>query len=537
MPQTSRGPSRFTPLCSLVAALGDAEVATDWLERGRDGVQGTGAIPQRSIGAFNPAADLAESEAPRTTAARKDEESKDPYEVVLDPADDPKNMNSFRKWVILLVICSGALCATCASSMASFTETGISEDFHVGHEVSILGISLYVLGLGLGPLLIGPLSEVHGRNAIYRVSYLIFFAFSWAVAFPPDIAVYLIFRFLTGFSSSAFLSVAGGSVSDLFENDKVATPMAVYTVSPFIGPAAGPLISGFINQNANWRWTYRTLVIWIFVELAFIVLLVPETYVPAILKRKAQILRKTTGDNRYWAPLEKRERSLLHSVAMSCYVPFKLMALESMALLLNLWAALILGIQYLTFQAFPIIFEDGHHFNVQSTGMSFIGMGLGLLLGLACQPIINIFLRKQKIKYNGNPPPEIRLVIGMWGAVLIPISLFWLAFTTYPHVHWIVPIIASVPFGIGILFCFSTIFTYLVTAYRPIAASAMSSNTFVRTSFAAAFPLFAGQMYHRLGTVGATALLAGLTTLAAPIPFVFYKIGARLRARSRFTGA
>jgi hypothetical protein len=52
-------------------------------------------------------------------------------------------------------------------------------------------------------------------------------------------------------------------------------------------------------------------------------------------------------------------------------------------------AALILGIQYLTFQAFPIIFEDGHHFNVQSTGLSFLGMGIGLLIGLACQPFVN----------------------------------------------------------------------------------------------------------------------------------------------------
>lgn len=127
-------------------------------------------------------------------------------------------------------------------------------------------------------------------------------------------------------------------------------------------------------------------------------------------------------------------------------------------------------------------------------------------------------LRKQTAKYEGHPPPEVRLIIGMVGAVLIPISLFWLAFTTYPHVHWVVPIIASVPFGTGMLFCYSAIFTYLVTAYRPIAASAMSSNTFVRTSSAAAFPLFAGQMYDALGTVGATALLAGLTTVAAPIP-------------------
>lgn len=200
-------------------------------------------------------------------------------------------------------------------------------------------------------------------------------------------------------------------------------------------------------------------------------------------------------------------------------------------------AALILGIQYLTFQAFPIIFGNGHGFDVQSVGMTFIGMGLGLFLGLATQPYFNrydshlfqvfpltnalvpySYIDEQTLKYDGHPPPEIRLVIGMYGAVILPLSLYWLAFTSYSHVHWIAPIIASVPFGIAVLLCFSSIFTYLVTAYRPIAASAMAANSFVRTSSAAAFPLFAGQMYHRLGPVGAMALLAGLTTLAAPIP-------------------
>ena len=110
--------------------------------------------------------------------------------------------------------------------------------------------------------------------------------------------------------------------------------------------------------------------------------------------------------------------------------------------------------------------------------------------------------------------------MGQAGAVLVPLSLYWLAFTTYPHVHWIVPIIASIPFGTGISLCYTSTWTYLVTAYRPIAASSMAANTFVRTTFAAAFPLFAGQMYHRLGTVGATALLAGLTTISAPLPSV-----------------
>ena len=113
--------------------------------------------------------------------------------------------------------------------------------------------------------------------------------------------------------------------------------------------------------------------------------------------------------------------------------------------------------------------------------------------------------------------------MGQFGGILVPVSLFWLAFTTYQSVPWIVPIIASVPFGTGILWCFTSTFAYLVVAYRPIAASAMAANTFLRTTFAAAFPLFAGQMYRRLGTVGATALLAGLTTLAAPLPWVMFR--------------
>jgi hypothetical protein len=101
-------------------------------------------------------------------------------------------------------------------------------------------------------------------------------------------------------------------------------------------------------------------------------------------------------------------------------------------------------------------------------------------------------------------------------------GLFWLAFTTYKSVHWLVPIAASVPFGAGVYFVFTSSFTYLVVAYRPVAASAMAGNSALRSSFAAGFPLFAGAMYARLGTVGATALLAGLTAVMAPFPCVAF---------------
>jgi len=458
----------------------------------------------------------------------------DPYRVILDPDEDPKSFSNFRKWVIVLVISTGALCATFASSAASFTEDGLAKDLHTVHEVTILSISLYVEGLGLGPLLVGPLSEVYGRNIVYLVSYFLFFVFTFPVTFPPDIATFLVFRFITGFCSSAFLSVAGGSVGDLFQNDKVANPMAVYTMSPFLGPVVGPLISGFICQHVDWRWTYRVLLIWQFVMIVLLFFLVPETYEPVLLKRKAARVRKETGDDKFWAPLDRRDGTLGHAIMLSCYVPFKLLMYDRMALFLDTWNALILGILYLAFQAFPIIFENGHGFNMQDTGLSFLGIGLGMVLALATQPFWNRFNHREGLKYNGKPPPETRLVMGQVGGILAPLGLFWLAFTTYPAVPWIVPIIASIPFGAGVYYIFTSTFTYLVIAYRPIAASAMASNSALRSTFAAVFPLFAGAMYDRLGTVGATALLAGLTTLMTPLPFIYYKMGARLRAKSAF---
>ncbi|KAJ4495461.1 MFS general substrate transporter [Lentinula lateritia] len=457
---------------------------------------------------------MSSSSSTRSQTANNIEESLEvrslQYEVTLEDHEHPQSLARRRKWLIVLVISSSALCVTCASSAASFTEDGVSETFHVSREVTILAISLFVEGLGLGPLLAGPLSEVYGRNIIYRVSFILLFAFSFGVAFAPNIVVYLVFRFITGFCGSTFLSVAGGSVSDLFDNKTVANPMAVYTISPFIGP------------NTNWRWTYYTLTIWTFTQTLALFIFVPET------------LRKSTGDESYFAPLEKGEINLGQAILVSCYKPFQLVLYDRMALLLNTWTSLILGILYLAFQAFPIIFETNHGFNMQETGLAFLGIGLGMLCGLASQPYWNRVFAREAEKNGGVAPPEARLYMGEIGGILTPLGLYFLAFTTYSSVHWIVPIIASIFFGTGIYFVFTCVFTYLVTAYRPIAASAMASNSAMRSTFAAVFPLFASYMYDGLGTVGATALLAGVMTLTIPLPFVYRRIGPRLRAKSRF---
>ncbi|KAF8823662.1 hypothetical protein HHX47_DHR9000109 [Lentinula edodes] len=313
------------------------------------------------------------------------------YEVDLLPEEHPQQLPLWRKWLAVVVVSCCSFCVTGSSSMAAFTETAVSEDFHISHEVAVLSVSLFTEGMALGPLLTGPLSEMYGRNITYRASFTLMFAFSFGVAFAPDTAVYLIFRFLSGFVGATFLSVAGGTVSDLFKNEEVA--------KSYIRP---------IGQRC-----------------------VPETYAPILRKWKAARMRKSTGEEAYWAPLDKQDKDVMKAIS-------------------------------------PII------------------------------------------------------------------ALFWLSFTTYASVPWVVPIIASIPFGIGLYYVFTAVFTYLVTAYRPLAASAMAGNTAMRCTFAAVFSLFAGYMYDGMGTVGATALLAGIMSVMAPLPFIFRRIGPRLREKSKF---
>jgi hypothetical protein len=63
--------------------------------------------------------------------------------------------------------------------------------------------------------------------------------------------------------------------------------------------------------------------IWIFFEVILLFAFVPETFTPILLSRKARRLRKERGDERYHAEIEKQDKNLLQSIALSCYRPFR----------------------------------------------------------------------------------------------------------------------------------------------------------------------------------------------------------------------
>ena len=165
--------------------------------------------------------------------------------------------------------------------------------------------------------------------------------------------------------------------------------------------------------------------------LALLAAFVPENYHPVLLRRKAMKLRKETGNGRWKAPIEIMQKSILQTILRSCYRPFLLLILEPMCLNLCLFSALLLGVLYLFFGAFQIVFSDNHHFKLWQVGLSFTGLLVGQLIAISSDPLWHknyVRLVQNREKAGGEPggsEPEYRLPPAILGAVLVPIGLFW----------------------------------------------------------------------------------------------------------------
>jgi hypothetical protein len=176
---------------------------------------------------------------------------------------------------------------------------------------------------------------------------------------------------------------------------------------------------------------------------------------PILLKKKAQKLRKETGDERWLAPTEKVSKSVAKAVTLSLLRPFELLMFEYMCLLLDVYSAFLLGILYLFFGAFPLVFRETHGFNLWQVGLSFAGIGVGMILAIATDSVwyrIRLGLMaklSRETGVEGASEPEFRLPPVIFGALLAPVGIFMFGWSTYPWVHWIVPIIGSAIFGAG----------------------------------------------------------------------------------------
>ncbi|CAO1618492.1 unnamed protein product [Sympodiomycopsis kandeliae] len=453
-----------------------------------------------------------------------------------DDPDNPQNWSRLFRWYLTALAGLLVLNSTFTSSAPSGIVPSLQAYFGFSQEVATLTISMFVAGYCLGPLVWGPLSERIGRRPVFLIALFSYTAFNVGCALSKNTGSILVFRFLCGAFGASPLTNSGGVIADIWDAKTRGDALAIFSLAPFAGPALGPIIGGFIYvSGTDWRWLFWVCTIFSGACFILTALTLPETYAPALIKRKAQRIRKETGDERYKAPLEMVNTTASGLLQATFLKPFALLVQEPMLLAMTVYMSFVYGVLYLLFGVYPIVFQQGHGFNAGVEGLMFIPFFLGGALAvLIYVTIINPkYVKKIEASKDGRVPPEERMYVVMIAAPSMVIALFWFSWTSFPSISYWSPMLAGALLGFALLYVFLGLFNYIVDAYLANAASALSSNTVVRSAFGAGFPLFAKQMYARLGTQWASTLLAFLALLMLPIPFVLYKFGPRIRSWSK----
>lgn len=125
------------------------------------------------------------------------------------------------------------------------------EEFGVGSLVAVLPLSLYVLALGLGPVIGGPLSEKIGRYPVYIGAVVLGSLFTVGVALSDTFLAVCVFRFLAGFCFASTLAIAAGTINETFKPEKRATPSIIFILAPFLGPGLGHVMASNANIATN----------------------------------------------------------------------------------------------------------------------------------------------------------------------------------------------------------------------------------------------------------------------------------------------
>ena len=451
-----------------------------------------------------------------------------------DPAH-PKQISVRRKCVI--VIASGLMTfsVSFASSIWATTMFVTADEFGVSSEVMLLGLSLYILGFAFGPLIFGPMSEVYGRTRPMLFGMLLFCIFQIPVAVAQNLETIFICRFLAGLFGSAPLAIVSGMFVDFLEPIERGIATSVYAATLFCGPAAGPIVGSYITASyLGWRWTaWITLILGATTSL-LVWAVTPETFEPVLLCWKAQKLRHETGNWALHAKSEEQKVDLQSIGSKYLTKPLRMILKEPILVIVTLYMTLVYGLLYLTFEAYPISFEMDRGWSAPIASLPFIGILLGILIACLVLALHSKLYYGPRLIRTKKLNPEDRLPPMMLGSIILPVGLFWFAWTSHPSTPWPAQVVAGVFVGLGIILIFMAGVTYLVDVYLVNSASAIAVNTFIRSAAAAAFPLFATYMYDGLGVDWATSLLGFVSLALIPFPLLFWRYGKRVRSWSHF---
>ncbi|OKP13455.1 hypothetical protein PENSUB_646 [Penicillium subrubescens] len=335
-----------------------------------------------------------------------------------DRPDDPGNPINFRSFINFInvrIISTLTFITTLASSMFAPSIPELMEEFHSSSTL-LAGfvVSVYVLGFAVGPLILTPASELLGRAIVYHICNIGFTVFAVAC------------------------TTGGDTIADLIIQEKRGGVIAIHALGPVLGPVIGPVAGGYRTAAKGWRWVFWVLtMIGGFCTITSLLFL-RETYPTVLLKRKMQRLIKETGRTDLRS---KRDNGLSTQqlFIQAILRPSKILFLSPIVRKLNLGGDCV---QIPVSDVFNLYLrlEDQYGFPTKSSGLTFLGIGVGSLLGLFVIGAVSDRILKANSKPTPESPsgtmkPEYRLPQLVVGTFFIPAGMLLYGWSAYYKIH------------------------------------------------------------------------------------------------------
>ncbi|KAG1155392.1 hypothetical protein G6F37_008582 [Rhizopus arrhizus] len=412
----------------------------------------------------------------------------------------------------------------------------VTADLNAPAIATTLTAALFVLAMGISPVFWASLSDFYElRRFLFLCSMLIFAAASIGCAFVTNIWALVVLRCVQSVGASCGQSVGAGVVADCYPVERRGAAFGKYFFGVFFGPLLGPIIGGFlIMSSLTWRatfWFCFAFGLFVFILLFFAF---PETYrieskfdlmLPiAQLTKKAYTSsaetigqpadggdeaanKKETIESITISEEKNKEQSLPNSSSsekkksMNPIAPFFLLK-HPFILLAAVASGIAFGCMFAVETITPDLYEVNYGFNSWKTGLSYLGGGVGNLLGavVSSQTSDRLLLRARQ-RRGGQEIVEDRLSVTLWPAffIFLPFGLLLFGWTiVYRYSVW-APIIGFGAINFGMNLVMTSTSAYLVDALPGQGASITAAANLVRMVFACVLTIAANPMVAAIG--------------------------------------
>ncbi|OJD32191.1 mfs multidrug transporter [Diplodia corticola] len=465
--------------------------------------------------------------------------------ITLSRDEDPKAWSTGAKWTVAIIVSSYGLIIPSTAAMVVPAFPQIARDLSIRDDDVHLVMSIFVLGWGIGPILVAPLSEVYGRRLLLNCGHALFLLTNTLCGLASTKSHFLLLRFLSGLFGSGPMSIGAGVLSDLWHKEQRGLSLSIYALGPLAGPAIGPIAAGYIVEALSWRYIFFSASAFAAAMLVLGHFFLRETFGPVLLRWKRRQQQREPGC-KYDDDDDDDKGKTLASIRGDLKRPFIMLGTQPIVQTVALLMGFLFGLNQLTIATFEAVWEQRYGMPPRTASLNYLAIAAGLILGSQVGGRVNdkiyaLCTRRSSRRHSGSSAstdagrPEHRAYLMYAVALLLPTGQLLYSWSAQLHLHFLLPDAGALVFSAGIIVGYQCVQAYVIDCYPVYAASAMGALTLLRSLAGFAMPAVGGRLYAAWGYGWAGTLVAGVAAAFGVVaPTVLLVWGEGLRARSRF---